>query len=330
VRLPVRVDTAANSAAPAIARTGWLDQQGCFSRVFGPLLQEAGICEGVDGDTQLYLGTRVDAIAVPRPASHARRAQCTVTATDTHSGATVCLLADHVVIAAPPLSEANSCAEKSSFGIVFAPPMPARRDSLFQHAVKMGQYKKVAVVFENDPAKDHFIPPDWPFMLALCHPDGSERGGSPQFWFVENYRALKGDAYRMLVGILCGEDVYRCHGMSDLDVVNILMEQLQQALRDNGCLAPCEVLSQPSSYAVTHWEDQGGAYFFAAAACEEGDLDELAQPLWNNRLFFAGDYSHPEHLGSAHGAYMSGQRVAKEIAMQLQVQRPVKPVAGFT
>jgi len=38
----------------------------------------------------------------------------------------------------------------------------------------------------------------------------------------------------------------------------------------------------------------------------------LAGPL-RKRLFFAGEATEPDHFGTAHGAYLSGVRAAREV-----------------
>ena len=54
-----------------------------------------------------------------------------------------------------------------------------------------------------------------------------------------------------------------------------------------------------------------GAYSFAKPG-GAGGRRVLAEPI-QDRLFFAGEATMPESYSTVHGAYLSGQRVAREI-----------------
>ena len=56
-----------------------------------------------------------------------------------------------------------------------------------------------------------------------------------------------------------------------------------------------------------------GILFNTYAIGSEPEMrDDLAAPV-DDRVFFAGEATHPEHSATAHGAYMSGVRAAGEI-----------------
>jgi monoamine oxidase len=54
----------------------------------------------------------------------------------------------------------------------------------------------------------------------------------------------------------------------------------------------------------------GGSYSYARPGAADA-REILADPLVE-RLFFAGEATSREHCASAHGAFMSGQRAARE------------------
>ena len=67
-----------------------------------------------------------------------------------------------------------------------------------------------------------------------------------------------------------------------------------------------------------------GSYSFPAAATQQGDQDRLAEPLVAEHsqqplVLFAGEATHAEHYGTAHGAYMSGEREAERLLAAWQL-----------
>lgn len=74
-------------------------------------------------------------------------------------------------------------------------------------------------------------------------------------------------------------------------------------------------LPEPLDYQITRWWSDPfarGAYSFNALGSTPGMRDQLAQSL-AGRLFFAGEATERQHFGTAHGAYRSGLRAAREI-----------------
>mgnify|MGYP000364283309 CR=1 FL=1 len=54
-----------------------------------------------------------------------------------------------------------------------------------------------------------------------------------------------------------------------------------------------------------------GSYSFTATTTDMQQFDDLAAPA--GRVHFAGEHTHRDYFSTVHGAYLSGQRVAKEI-----------------
>jgi len=68
-----------------------------------------------------------------------------------------------------------------------------------------------------------------------------------------------------------------------------------------------------------------GSYPHLRPGCPADAIATLAKPL-NKRVFFAGDGTHVDYYGTAHGALLSGQRAAGEVA---QVRKAAKPNRGL-
>ncbi|GJD57806.1 hypothetical protein IFDJLNFL_3719 [Methylobacterium dankookense] len=71
----------------------------------------------------------------------------------------------------------------------------------------------------------------------------------------------------------------------------------------------------------------GGAYSCALPGQSQARA-RLAQPF-EDRLFFAGEATHPFDFSTAHGAHDSGQRAADEVLSSLSMRRlgPVRAVS---
>ena len=55
-----------------------------------------------------------------------------------------------------------------------------------------------------------------------------------------------------------------------------------------------------------------GAYSFPRVDNSEEDFENLAESV-DNRLFFCGEHTDLEYLGTTHGAFFTGIRAAKEL-----------------
>ncbi len=74
-------------------------------------------------------------------------------------------------------------------------------------------------------------------------------------------------------------------------------------------------IPEPTDYQITRWATDPfslGSYSYNRVGTLPRMRQELAAPL-KNLVFFAGEASEPNYFGTAHGAYLSGLRVAKEI-----------------
>ena len=74
-------------------------------------------------------------------------------------------------------------------------------------------------------------------------------------------------------------------------------------------------IAQPIDYQITRWATDPfarGSYSYNAYGSAPEMRNTLATPL-NRQVFFAGEATHMEYFGTAHGAYLSGLRAAKDI-----------------
>jgi len=74
-------------------------------------------------------------------------------------------------------------------------------------------------------------------------------------------------------------------------------------------------IPQPTDYQITRWAADPfarGAYSYNALGSNPRMRDALARPL-DGKLFFAGEATSREYFGTAHGAYLSGLRAARDV-----------------
>lgn len=77
-------------------------------------------------------------------------------------------------------------------------------------------------------------------------------------------------------------------------------------------------IPDPASAQITRWAQDPfarGSYSFNALGATPVLRDHLAAPL-QSRLWFAGEAASREHFGTAHGAFLSGLRAARELIAQ--------------
>lgn len=75
-------------------------------------------------------------------------------------------------------------------------------------------------------------------------------------------------------------------------------------------------IPEPVDYQITRWASDPfsfGSYSFNAVGSTPNMRKVLAAPL-NDKVFFAGEATRADYFGTAHGAYLSGLRVAREVS----------------
>ena len=88
-------------------------------------------------------------------------------------------------------------------------------------------------------------------------------------------------------------------------------------------------MPEPSQTLTTRWEDEPfsrGVYSHVAVGASAADYDIMAEPLWDERLLWAGEATCKHHPATVAGAYISGLREAGRFACQLHAR--TKQAAG--
>jgi monoamine oxidase len=88
---------------------------------------------------------------------------------------------------------------------------------------------------------------------------------------------------------------------------------------------------RPLGYLRTNWSQDPfaqGSYSFFAKGSRRRDIRELAQPV-GNRLFFAGEATHPDYNSTVHAAFDSGQ-IAADAVQQTNARRIAVVGAGIS
>lgn len=115
----------------------------------------------------------------------------------------------------------------------------------------------------------------------------------------------------VLLGFNAGERARNLETQSDAAIVAEAMNMLRTV---HGATIP-----DPSDYLLTRWAADPfarGAYSYLLPNATPQDRMVLAQDV-KQRLFFAGEATSTEAPATVHGAYASGQRVARAIAAAL-------------
>ncbi len=180
-----------------------------------------------------------------------------------------------------------------SGNITFDPQLPAEKAAAIDR-MGMGNYEKIALKFPKifwptEPHRINFLSDHEPPLYNA--------------WL--NFAHFTGDP--VLVCYHGGPMAQYSNTIEDEDLIAGCVETLKKMFGPD--------VPDPVSYIRTRWaEDEFslGSYSFTKVGQLEGDRDELAKPV-AQKLFFAGEATHPNFYGTVHGAYESGVRAAREI-----------------
>lgn len=194
-------------------------------------------------------------------------------------------VADHVVVTLPlGVLKSNS--------VWFTPELPREKRNAIAK-LGMGVLNKCYLRF-NQAFWSHDV--DWLEYISAHHGEWTE-------WV-----SFKRVAHMpILLGFNAADRGLEIETWSDQQIVASAMETLRT-------IFGADIL-QPIDYQITRWAIDPfarGSYSYNALGSTPQMRNTLARPL-NARLFFAGEASHQDYFGTAHGAYLSGLRVAKDV-----------------
>lgn len=112
-----------------------------------------------------------------------------------------------------------------------------------------------------------------------------------------------------IVTLMAGQSAYDCENTPKDELVKEALETLR-------LIHPhIRLIPQPLETIVTQWsqdEYARGSYSFVGKEGTGEDYDLLAKPI-DKQLYFAGEATSRHYPATAHGAYLSGVKVAKDI-----------------
>ena len=196
-------------------------------------------------------------------------------------------VADHVVITVP-----LGVLKKRSIG--FIPDLPARKVAAIDR-LGMGVLNKCFLRFPKVFWPDHV---DWLEFVAPRHGEWTE-------WV--NMARTTGKP--VLIGFNAAERGREIEEWTDDEIVASAMMTLKGIFGQD--------IPGPVGHQITRWASDPwscGSYSFNAVGSVPEMRDTLAEPL-ASRIHFAGEATERKYFGTAHGAYLSGLRAAREISV---------------
>ena len=197
---------------------------------------------------------------------------------------------DHVVLTVP-------LGVLKSGAINIVPALPAEKLAAIER-IGFGFYEKLAMRF------DRFYWPQEPQRFNYL-----STGEPSLFHAWLNLGHYTGEP--TIISYHAGRRAQRINQWSDEELVAQVVGIMQRIFGDNGFGA----IPKPEAYVRTAWEQDPffqGSYSFDRLGQQPEDRRVLAQPV-GDRLFFAGEATHPYFHSTVHGAYETGIRAAREI-----------------
>lgn len=144
----------------------------------------------------------------------------------------------------------------------------------------------------------------------------AKRGQFYLFW-----NCIKTSGKPVLVALMAGDAAHYAEATSNDQLVKEVTDRLDSMFAPNPVPLPTETI-------VTRWRRDPyacGSYSFVGPKTQVGDYDVMARP--HGPLHFAGEATCGTHPATVHGAYLSGLRVAAEVAETIlgpiKISRPL-------
>lgn len=123
--------------------------------------------------------------------------------------------------------------------------------------------------------------------------------------FFSNYQNIFD--FPVLIGLASGKHAAKIEQMTDQAVQEEALRTLRPVYPDIG--------EKVAEVRVTRWKSDPYSqmsYSFIPLGGKHTDLDIIAQPV-DDKVYFAGEGTNWKYIATVHGAYLSGQRAAREI-----------------
>ncbi len=194
-------------------------------------------------------------------------------------------VADHVVVTLP-------LGVLQAQRVRFTPPLPSEQQNAIAR-LGMGVLNKCYLRFE-----EAFWPTDVDWLEYVS--------ANPGEWaeWVSFQRVAQ---QPILLGFNAADQGRQMESQSDAATVASALDTLKTMFGPD--------IPNPVDVQITRWASDPfalGSYSFNALGSTPRDRNILARPL-AERVFFAGEATHPDYFGTTHGAYLSGLRAAEEI-----------------
>ena len=182
------------------------------------------------------------------------------------------------------------------------------------NSIWSGSYRKVFLTF------DHIFWPKEPPMIGLIRNKPRRRRQQPDrsskltfvlpgchlllnnLWARNNIPCIE--------AILCGNLGVWCFEKSNEIIQQAVIEFLEASMGLNDLSSSC------TDFHVTRWEEDihtRGSYSTFHLGTTDQHVDVLQSSEWDGRLLFAGEATEIDHMGSVHGALISGKRAAADV-----------------
>ncbi|CAF0888908.1 unnamed protein product [Brachionus calyciflorus] len=204
---------------------------------------------------------------------------------------------------------------KRSHTQLFKPKLPQNKIQSIDR-LGFGTVNKIFVIFEKN------FEPDFQGVQIIWNDDlGFELQRSKKKWNLDNtefYKAFDNfdkipNHKNILLGFTAGKNAEYIEKLDDECVLDVISELLERSFPYANLPKPVKVIrSRWNSNAFTR-----GAYSYIKVGSSIEDMNNLAETI-DNKLFFAGEATIYQYLGTVHGAYSSGFSKAEEILASLR------------
>jgi len=176
--------------------------------------------------------------------------------------------------------------------IHFDPALPLIKQQAIQH-LGMGLFNKIILKFP------HIF---WPKQYQIV---GQTRQTHTLIQAFLNLSYL--NSQPMLLAAIGGEAARQLEHFTDQQLIEKAMSTLRHMFGNS--------IPLPEAHLITRWGQDPcsyGSYSYLPVGASGDEFAQLAASI-ADKVFFAGEATHPHHFASVHGAYLSGLRAADQI-----------------